>query len=91
VFWPGSLIGNDGFGPLTKDGALAEVVVMDVFNRWGNLVFHCEQVTVGSPSARWDGRFRGKDAASDVYVYRAEILLTDGKVLKKAGDVLLLR
>jgi len=43
------------------------------------------------PALGWDGRFRGKTMASNVFVWVVEIEFPDGMVLLKKGDVTLLR
>jgi gliding motility-associated-like protein len=39
---------------------------IEIFNRWGELVFVSED-----PEKGWEGTFRGKRAPSDVYVWKA--------------------
>jgi len=39
----------------------------------------------------WDGNFKGKEAASDTYVYVAQIQYPDGRTEVAKGDVILLR
>ncbi|MBC7776012.1 MAG: gliding motility-associated C-terminal domain-containing protein [Phycisphaerae bacterium] len=40
---------------------------LEVYDRWGSLVFAAED-----PETTWDGRIRGKDAMTGVYVWRLE-------------------
>lgn len=63
-----------------------KVVSMSIWNRWGNLVYQAENNNDG-----WDGMQDGKDAASDVYIYRAVIQLPDGTNYVEKGDLTLLR
>ena len=39
----------------------------------------------------WDGTSRGKELGGGVYVYAAEILVLDGRILTFSGDVALVR
>jgi gliding motility-associated-like protein len=57
-----------------------------IFNRWGQKVFETDQRNTG-----WDGFFKGKIQAQDVYAYTLEATLADGKVIKKSGDITLFR
>lgn len=57
-----------------------------IYNRWGQLVFETNNKNVG-----WDGRFKGKLQPIDVYVYTLDAEFSDGKKLKKTGDISLLR
>lgn len=58
---------------------------MDVFNRWGQQVFHSSDKSVG-----WDGRFNGAEAPAGVYAYRYSIKIGD-KTYANKGSVTLLR
>ncbi|MBK6995039.1 MAG: gliding motility-associated C-terminal domain-containing protein [Lewinellaceae bacterium] len=40
---------------------------VEVYDRWGSLVFQADD-----PDTTWDGRVRGKDAQTGVYVWRLE-------------------
>jgi gliding motility-associated-like protein len=58
---------NDDFGPMGHDISVFE---MNIFNRWGELLF-----TTTNPAVRWDGKVNGSDVAMTgvyVYKYRAE-------------------
>jgi gliding motility-associated-like protein len=77
---------NSTFGLVVLEGT-ATVENMQIYNRWGQLVFESTD-----PNARWDGRYNGEDQPSDVYLYVIRWRRADGAlqpVLK--GDVFLLR
>lgn len=57
-----------------------------IYNRWGQQVFHSTNKNDG-----WDGTFKGKQQAMDVYTYTLDVEFTDGKKLRKTGDITLLR
>jgi gliding motility-associated-like protein len=57
-----------------------------IYNRWGQLVFSTQYRRNG-----WDGTFRGKLRPIDVYTYTLDVEFTDGKKLRKTGDINLLR
>jgi gliding motility-associated-like protein len=42
--------------------------IIQVFNRWGQLVFSSDQIGKG-----WDGNYMGQKAKQDVYIYKAAI------------------
>lgn len=58
---------------------------LEVFNRWGEQVFHSEDKTAG-----WDGKFNGADAPAGIYAYRFNIII-NGKTFKGKGNVTLVR
>ena len=57
-----------------------------IYNRWGQLIFHSTERTQG-----WDGTFKGKLQPMDVYAYTLDVEFTDGKKLRKTGDITLLK
>ncbi|MCC6461447.1 MAG: gliding motility-associated C-terminal domain-containing protein [Saprospiraceae bacterium] len=61
-----------------------EVLEFRVWSRWGDLVFD-------DPSKGWDGTVDGKDAPSDLYVYRITYQRLNGEQVVQKGDVVLLR
>jgi gliding motility-associated-like protein len=57
-----------------------------IYNRWGQLIFRSSNKKIG-----WDGTYRGKLQPIDVYSYTLDVELTDGKKIRKTGDITLLR
>jgi gliding motility-associated-like protein len=57
-------------------------VKMDIFNRWGQLLFSSNDQTVG-----WPGTYKGQDCANGVYVYKISYKGLDGKIYNKTGHV----
>ena len=73
-----SIIKVEGFG--------IRQMQWDIYNRWGQKVFEGTSVKRG-----WDGTFKGKLQPMDVYTYTLDVIFSDGKKLKKTGDITLLR
>lgn len=59
---------------------------MQVFNRWGELLFTTDDIQTG-----WDGTFRGNDMPEGTYTFIAHITDRAGRTFKRSGSVLLLR
>ncbi len=74
---------NDFFFPV-HDGV--EKYRLQVFNRWGELVFETSDVRKG-----WDGYYRGQPAKQDVYAWKAYARFSDGRETTLSGDVTLIR
>lgn len=74
---------NDFFFPQYEG---VEAYRLEIFNRWGELLFETEDVRVG-----WDGYYRGNPAKQDVYVWKAFARFSDGRETVLKGDVTLLR
>jgi len=68
-----------------------------VYDRWGNLIYLCNNIPPNDPSLGWDGRFgectsttRGTLVDPGVYVWKANILFIDDVSLPYAGTVTVL-
>lgn len=74
---------NDVFYPVTE-GVIA--YKMQIYNRWGELLFDTEDKSKG-----WDGYYKGKVCAPDVYIYKIDFKFMDGREVMKFGDIMLIR
>jgi gliding motility-associated-like protein len=59
---------------------------MLIFNRWGQLVFQSTNPDVG-----WDGYYKGRLCAQDVYIYQITAEYENGRTVVRTGDVNLIR
>ena len=59
---------------------------LEIFNRWGELIFESDDIKIG-----WDGYYRGKLCQQDVYVWKANVKLNNGKEYNLCGNLTLLR
>jgi len=81
---PGSNSFNDVFLPQVKG---AEEFNMQVFDRWGNMVFESNNSNVG-----WDGYDKnGRLMPAGVYVYKLTLRLSDGQRTTQVGDITMIR
>ncbi len=81
---PGANSFNDVFLPQVKG---AEEFNMQVFDRWGNLVFESNNSNVG-----WDGYDKDGDLLpAGVYVYKLTLRLSDGQRTTQVGDITMIR
>jgi gliding motility-associated-like protein len=83
AFTPGrgnraSIVKVAGFG--------IEKMTWRIYNRWGQKVFETTNRNTG-----WDGTFQGKLQPMDVYTYTLDVVFTDGRPLRKTGDITLIR
>jgi gliding motility-associated-like protein len=70
---------NDTFGIY---GESVNDYNMQVFNRWGQVVFESNNVT-----ERWDGTYNGRQVPQGAYVYRVTARGLNGKSTAKDGTV----
>jgi gliding motility-associated-like protein len=74
---------NDYFGPAGKVPSEFE---MQIFNRYGELIFKSNSI-----NSRWDGRCRGTDQATNVYVYTVKYRNMQNQPVHRKGTITLIR
>jgi len=81
--------GNDGFNDKFRIITNGNITIAQfrIFNRWGQMVYDAPKDDMEG----WDGNFKGEQAASDTYVYTAELHYPDGRSEIAKGDVILFR
>lgn len=65
---------------------IIEEATLRIFNRWGELVFETNDLTIG-----WDGTWRGEPIAPDVYDYYLDGFCVDGQQFLIQGNITLIR
>lgn len=88
IFSPTSINGNDRFMILGNDD-LVEVSSLIIYNRWGQQVY-AETNLLGKESDGWNGRKDDEDIQPGVYLYRAQVLMDDGKERLFTGELMVL-
>ncbi len=78
---------NDGNNDvLYVKGGPFKKMSFKVYNNWGEMLFESNDATIG-----WDGKYKGEDQPVSVYVWVLEVEIYNNRVVKKSGDVTLLR
>jgi gliding motility-associated-like protein len=90
VFSPASVYLNDHF-TVYAGGNGHEVELMQVYDRWGDLIWEDRQFPASDATHGWDGRARGGPAPAGVYVYALKLRFSDGTSKIYTGDVTLVR
>ena len=70
---------------------MQKVNKMQLYNRWGVLVFSKENFLANNEKNGWDGTMNARELPPDVYIYVIELALGDGTVKVFSGDVTLIR
>jgi gliding motility-associated-like protein len=87
AFTPGRFSGSSyNNGIIKVEGFGVGKMMWKIYNRWGQMVFSTTSLRQG-----WDGTFKGELQPMDVYTYTLDVEFTDGKKLRKTGDITLLR
>jgi len=82
--------GNDNF-TIYSDQEGIIIQKLQIFDRWGELVFVNENFLTNDPELGWDGKFDKIDVVPGVYVYFASIILPEGEIEILSGDVTVIR
>lgn len=88
VFSPNGDGFNDYFS-IYGGEELAMINQLNIYNRWGNLVYTRKDVSLGSQS--WDGSFEGLALPEGVYLFQARITGTNGRTEALSGEITLIR
>ena len=68
-----------------------QVASLQVWSRWGELVFEANDQAANQESAGWDGSFNSKELPPGVFTWRAVVEFVDGFRQTYTGDVTLVR
>jgi gliding motility-associated-like protein len=90
VFSPNSDGINDQF-TVYANNRVEKITRMDIFDRWGDHVFHGEDSDPNKTDTGWDGTFRDQLLHPGVFVYVIELLMRDGTSQRLKGDVTIIR
>ena len=82
---------NSAFTLYTKPGAVQEILMLKIFDRWGSEVFSREHFEPNIPSLGWNGDYKGKPLNPAVFVWWAKVSWADGTESIHKGDVTVLR
>lgn len=89
VFKPGSTDGiNNQFALFARENTINRISRLQVFDRWGNLVFGKDDILPNDTRAGgWDGRYKGQVLEPSVFTWWADIELAGGEHIQMKGDV----
>src|SRR5262249_22326178 len=68
-----------------------EIESMEIFDRWGNMVFSAKNFQTDDPSNSWDGKRGDEELNPAVFAYRMMARFKDGRFEVRNGDVTLVR
>jgi gliding motility-associated-like protein len=81
---------NDYFQVFTGPG-VNNLVRMNIFDRWGELIYEVTDVDPNANDYGWDGTFRGQRMNSGIYVYFIELEFFSGERRIYEGGIHLVR
>jgi gliding motility-associated-like protein len=78
---------NDVWKPVISGGLIENSYRLDIFNRWGEIIFTTEDYSQG-----WDGTFNGNKVQSGTYTFKIKLRDTETKIFQYyVGHINLLR
>jgi len=95
VFIPNAFTPNgDGindFFTLFSDESIVSIRFLEIFDRWGSMVFSRENFLPNEPILGWDGMIKNQRGMPGTYVYHFNVEREDGVFQSYSGEVVLLR
>lgn len=89
VFSPNDDGQNDTFYLQSPD--FGQVIVLNIYDRWGNLLFQSKDFPLAAETLHWDGNSVYKPMPAGVYLWWANIEFVDGRRQVFTGDVTIVR
>lgn len=71
--------------------AARKIKKLQIFDRWGELIFEADDIPLNDEFLGWDGTYRGRPVNNGVYVYIAEVEFIDDVTVTYSGDVTVMR
>lgn len=91
AFWPEASALENRFFTLYAEAGVEQVLILQVFDRQGQLCFEHRQFAPNVPVLGWDGSIGSRRASPGVYAWQAMVRYTNGVEEHLAGDVTLVR
>ena len=91
VIRPSSSDLNGWFTLFASPNQVDAIQLLEIYDRWGNLVFARKNFPPNAPESGWDGTQNGKMLDPAVFVWQAVLSLKNGGTAKVKGDVTVLR
>jgi len=82
---------NDFFFPFAKENSVTKFNSLQIYSRWGELVYEVYDFPPNDPDFGWDGLHNGQKMNTAVFAYWTEAELIDGSTVILEGDVTLMR
>jgi hypothetical protein len=91
VIHPNSQIKQNTAFTIFDNGAIKSIERLRIYDRWGELIWQRENFPSNDVNNGWDGTFRDKAVNPGIFVWVADLLLTDGRRVVEKGDVTVVR
>lgn len=82
---------NDRFFPFGKSAFVEQVNYLQIYNRWGNLLYEVKNFVPEDAGAGWNGQWNGQEMPTGVYIYQMEVQLNTQQNRLLKGQLHLIR
>ncbi len=82
---------NDHFTLYADQSSVQFIKKMQIFNRWGSLLYEKQDFAPNQPIQGWNGKYLGKIMGEGVYTYYIEVLFLDNVIIPFMGTVTILK
>lgn len=82
---------NDFFILFGDPEDFSQIELLQIYDRWGGLMFEDRALDLNNEQQGWDGTWRGKKMPPGVYTWLAEIKLANGDSIEKSGEITIVR
>jgi len=82
---------NDLFSINSNLTKVDRILLFSVYDRYGSRIFEAIDFLPNDSSMGWNGRFKGQELPTGVYLYRISAKMKDGKINRIQGSVTLTR
>ena len=82
---------NDHLLVFGNEAQIKRVLLLQIYDRWGNLLYEAKDFPINDETTGWDGAFRGKRMNAGSYVYQVQLELVNGGIHNDGGQVTLMR
>lgn len=91
VFSPNGDGVNDRFSINGQMPNVQSVEYLQVFDRWGNMIYEEKDFLITEQDKGWNGQYKGEALPPASFIYVASIRFLDGQSIIYSGDITLLR
>ncbi|MDA8692769.1 gliding motility-associated C-terminal domain-containing protein [Saprospiraceae bacterium] len=83
--------GRNDYFTVFGNESIANIRSMQIYDRWGNLVFEASDIPPNEEREGWDGFFRNDRVDANVYVYKVEVEDSFGNLFLETGSITVVR
>lgn len=91
VFSPNNDGLNDFFNAYALDGSVLTVLKIQIWDRWGGLIYEGENFVANDDKQGWNGEANKGPVENGVYSYVVQVLLINNTKLTRSGSVTIVR